>query len=103
MILKDRTNNSDAATNPNENAEITLRAVQLECGQVAKTYPFERGVNRAMQVNLTPIILGSYSLITAFTMTDAANFEHRMLMISNPCSKNGDMWEWGLEGAQQID
>jgi calpain len=36
----------------------------------------------------------AYSLIGAFTMTDASNTEHRCLLIRNPWGSNGYSWTW---------
>lgn len=36
----------------------------------------------------------AYSLISAFTMTDASGTEHRCLLIRNPWGMNGYSWTW---------
>ena len=36
----------------------------------------------------------AYSLISAFTMTDSSNVDHKMLLIRNPWGINGYSWTW---------
>lgn len=36
----------------------------------------------------------AYSLLSAFTMTDAAGTEHQMLLIHNPWGRNGYIDKW---------
>ena len=45
----------------------------------------------------------AYSLIAAFTMTDAASFEHRMLMIRNPWGENNYSWKWSRDDPRWTD
>lgn len=45
----------------------------------------------------------SYSIISAFVMTDAQGYENRCLLMRNPEGKNGYNWRWGPDDPKWTD
>lgn len=45
----------------------------------------------------------AYSLLAAFTMTDGAGTEHKMVLIRNPWEANGYDFTWGPDDSNWTD